>query len=844
MSIPNVGPVSPDLQAAQSITRGSANKVSPEEGSVPLAEDSTVILGAQGDVEVAMDKAKLDALKGASAQGVQQQSALVEVESPFDNKAKTYVPSSKAQLIETETTVANMKKVATGIKLKQNVLMEGPTGAGKTALVKYLAYLTKSELRRINLSDTTDVTEIIGGMKPVRDAKSGKQTFQWVDGIVVEAMRKGQWLLLDEMNLANPDILERMNSLFDDDRYLVLSEKPDNELVKPHPNFMIFATQNPASYDGRKELSDAMKNRLVRKWIDALPAAENVEIMKAITKTQLPDETLLKMAMLNQDIADLADHKKLGARDGPYPFTLRDVIKWLGRIEEHKGDFKDINQVIYQEALRVFQDRFQQKDDRDLVGDRINAAFGKSNAPPARQKEIKQVDAEHVRIGNSVIDRNPAGGQFVPGDDSKLILTPTGVDQMEKIANCVENDEMVLLVGPTASGKTSYVRYLANLANQNVRRYNLSQQTDTTDFIGGFVPTEQPGQFQWRDGILVDAIKPKAIRETTLTTKCGGGDSVRKLDAGTKLNYYLTKDVNGEKWSFVECGDGQKGWVKDKDIRSDWIIFDEINLAEPSVLERINSLLDDDRSLVLTEKGNERIQAHPSFKAFATMNPATQKYAGRKNLSMAMRNRFTQIWHDEMKKPDEVGAIVDFFMKKVPEGKELAQKMVGFQMEMKDNVMKKQIGAKQKGGYVYTLRNLKYWSKYCKELHCEVLEGLIQQKVQANLQAKGQEKDVARKMAMKQVWQMSKQLGEGETLWTALDTKFAPQMKAEGIDPKAIKADALKQVFIDGAMYNYADEMSDPKDRQAVLALAQKHFEGTGRSANDIYEEWKKSALV
>jgi len=91
---------------------------------------------------------------------------------------------------------------------------------------------------------------------------------------------------------------------------------------------------------------------------------------------------------------------------------------------------------------------------------------------------------------------------------------------------------------------------------------------------------------------------------------------------------------------------------------------------------------------------------------------------------------------------------------------------------------------------------------------------------------------------------MSKQLGEGETLWDAVETKFAAQMKAEGIDPKAIKNDALKQTFIDGAMYNYADEMSDPKDRQAVLALAQKHFEGTGRSADEIYDEWKKSALV
>lgn len=843
MSINNIG-ITPDLAVPMSQTRVTPQKQG-DGSSDAMPVDLSSITDKDGNETI--DPKKVAAMKAAQAGGaqtgqVQSQQKIVEVEEPFE-KSKTYVPSAKSKLINTETTVSNMKRLALGIKLQENLLMEGPTGAGKTALVKYLAHLTNHELRRINLSDTTDITEIIGGFKPEKDPATGKQTYEWKDGIVVEAMRKGQWLLLDEMNLANPDILERMNSLFDDDRYLVLSEKPDNEIVRPDKDFMIFCTQNPASYSGRKELSDAMKNRLHRMWVDALPAAENVEIMKAISKTKLPDEMLLKMAMFNQTIADMAEHRQLGKRDGPYPFTLRDIIKWLGRIEEQKGDYKDINQVIFQEAQRVYVDRFQTKEDRDLVMDTLTMTFGKAAIPPARQKDIKQLDADRVQIGNTIIERNPLGGPFVPGDDSKLTMTSTGMDQMEKIANCVNNDEQVLLVGPTASGKTSYIRYLGNLANTNVRRYNLSQQTDTTDFIGGFVPTGKPGEFKWRDGILLDAIKPSSIRDTQLLSKAGEGDSIRQLAPGTKMNYFMNKEVNGEKWSFVECEDGQKGWVKDKDIKADWIIFDEINLAEPSILERINSLLDDDRSLVLTEKGNERVQAHPSAKVFATMNPATGRYAGRKELSLAMRNRFTEIWHDEVKNPDDITTIVSFFMRKVPQGKDMAAKMVSFQTEMKDKIMKKEIGAKQRGGYVYTLRNEKYWSNFCKNMYDEKLESLIQDKIQTSLTSQGMDKTQAQSAARKKLSEVKSRIDRSGTLYDQAD-KAADLLGQYQIDVNAIRAETLKQTFIDGAMHCYADEMADPKDRQAVQDLAVKHFDGTGRKAAEIYSEWAKAGLV
>lgn len=59
----------------------------------------------------------------------------------------------------------------------------------------------------------------------------------------MEAVRNGYWVILDELNLAPSEVLEALNRLLDDNRELLIVET--QQVVKAHPNFRIFATQNP-----------------------------------------------------------------------------------------------------------------------------------------------------------------------------------------------------------------------------------------------------------------------------------------------------------------------------------------------------------------------------------------------------------------------------------------------------------------------------------------------------------------------------------------------------------------------------------------------------------------------
>ena len=87
-------------------------------------------------------------------------------------------------------------------------------------------------------------------------------------------MRKGWWIVLDELNLAPSDVLEALNRLLDDNRELFVPEL--QETIAPHPHFALFATQNPpgVTYGGRKTLSKAFRNRFMEIHVGDIPDDE------------------------------------------------------------------------------------------------------------------------------------------------------------------------------------------------------------------------------------------------------------------------------------------------------------------------------------------------------------------------------------------------------------------------------------------------------------------------------------------------------------------------------------------------------------------------------------------
>jgi midasin (ATPase involved in ribosome maturation) len=84
---------------------------------------------------------------------------------------------------------------------KYPVLLQGPTSAGKTSMVAHLAKATGHRFVRINNHEHTDIQEYLG--QYVAD-ETGRLAFH--EGILAEAVRKGYWVVLDELNLAPSEV--------------------------------------------------------------------------------------------------------------------------------------------------------------------------------------------------------------------------------------------------------------------------------------------------------------------------------------------------------------------------------------------------------------------------------------------------------------------------------------------------------------------------------------------------------------------------------------------------------------------------------------------------------------
>lgn len=180
----------------------------------------------------------------------------------------------------------------------------------------------------------------------------------------------------------------------------------------------------------------------------------------------------------------------------------------------------------------------------------------------------------------------------------------------------MEHKEPALLVGETGCGKTSIVQLLSLLRGQKLRILNCHQHTETGDFLGGFRPTRRSAGEQ-----LV------------------GGDN--GIDEESDENETEKETQNQNKLPFAWEDGPLVLAMKHGDI----LLVDELSLAEDSVLERLNSVLEPGRTLTLPEKGGaevEELVAHPNFRIIGTMNPGGD--FGKKELSPALRNRFCEIW--------------------------------------------------------------------------------------------------------------------------------------------------------------------------------------------------------
>ncbi|GGX17877.1 CbbQ/NirQ/NorQ/GpvN family protein [Aquimarina muelleri] len=151
--------------------------------------------------------------------------------------------------------------------------------------------------------------------------------------------------------------------------------------------------------------------------------------------------------------------------------------------------------------------------------------------------------------------------------------------EIEVFEHAYKNKLPILLKGPTGTGKTRFVEYIAYKLEKKLITISCHEETSSTDLIGRYII--KGAETIWINGPLTKAVKEGAI-----------------------------------------------------------IYLDEIAEARPDVIVAIHSLTDHRRELFIDKLG-KNIKAHQDFILVASFNPGYQK--GFKELKPSTRQRFIAI---------------------------------------------------------------------------------------------------------------------------------------------------------------------------------------------------------
>jgi hypothetical protein len=254
---------------------------------------------------------------------------------------------------------------------------------------------------------------------------------------------------------------------------------------------------------------------------------------------------------------------------------------------------------------------------------------------------------------------------------------------LHSLMHCVEMNWMAIVVGPSGSGKTQLIRNVAAFAGQRLDEIPMNNAIDASDLLGGFEQIDLGRYFQVLKNTaaeIVQCLMKQQIVDPHMGDMTAMVATWRRLGARslvtgqqddlaqTVADFYALKsefenrmdplsalmqtmarqlDVFGKLASNQALSVGRLEWIDGALVRAIehglWILIDNANLCSPSVLDRLNSLFENDGFLVINERGLvdgqvKLLRPHPDFRLFMTVDPA----AGGE-ISRAMRNRGVEL---------------------------------------------------------------------------------------------------------------------------------------------------------------------------------------------------------
>lgn len=233
------------------------------------------------------------------------------------------------------------------LSMGKNILLKGPTGSGKTKFAETLSQLFQQPMFSVNCSVDLDAESLLG-FKTL-GYEDEKQVIEFIPGPVINAMTNGNFLYIDEINMAKPETLPLINGVLDYRR--TITNPFTNEVITAKQDFGVIAAINEG-YVGTVPLNEALKNRFI---IIEVPYIKGDQLKQLIqSNTQLNNEKVIDLFVkLSNDLITAVYQGKL-SEDAASIRALLDACDLSALIPPKRAILRSIVDKLDEEREREF----------------------------------------------------------------------------------------------------------------------------------------------------------------------------------------------------------------------------------------------------------------------------------------------------------------------------------------------------------------------------------------------------------------------------------------------------------------------------------------------------------